>query len=85
MSQHSSTGASWKAIRQAVLDRDGHICVWCGREATEADHYPIPKSQGGRDTMDNLVASCKPCNASRQDKIAVRKAWWLPELLDGLW
>lgn len=85
MSKHSSGGGKWQAIRKAVLERDAYRCVWCGREATEADHYPIPKSQGGRDVLENLVASCKSCNASRQDKILSRSPWWLPELLDGLW
>lgn len=55
----------------AVLDRDtdpalGYApCRWCGAVATTADHWPVARSDGGPDTLDNLVAACKPCNSSR--------------------
>jgi 5-methylcytosine-specific restriction endonuclease McrA len=64
-------GARSTALRAAVLDRDydaalGYApCHWCGRPANSADHHPIPRSAGGPDTMDNLVAACLPCNISR--------------------
>jgi|GEM_PF-6483365 len=83
MSAHSSRGPKWEALRKACLERDSHICTHCGGHATEADHV-IPKSMGGRDDLSNLIASCKPCNASRGNKMLVRSAWWHPELLDGL-
>ncbi len=53
------------ALTRAVLERDGYRCRWCGGTATTADHYPIPQDHGGPDTLDNLVAACKPCNSSR--------------------
>ena len=49
--------------RKNILRRDGHRCQYCG--ATSApitvDHV-VPKSLGGRDTWDNLVAACVRCN-----------------------
>lgn len=41
-------------------------CYWChDAKATTADHYPIGRDEGGPDTLDNLVASCRPCNFRR--------------------
>lgn len=64
-------GARAKRLKLAVLARDhddrlGYPpCYHCGRPATSADHYPIPRSEGGPDTLDNLVSACLPCNVSR--------------------
>lgn len=77
MSQHSSRGAVWEALRQAVLERDQGICHYCQGIATTADHI-IPKSKGGEDRMDNLVASCRPCNARKGAKLLLRKNWLNP-------
>ena len=60
-----------------IAARDGHRCVYCGATAEESgahlhlDHV-IPKSCGGTDTADNLVACCRSCNCTR-------KAMSLPE------
>ncbi len=60
---HGSTRA-WRKTRARVLHRDNHRCHWCGDHATHADHL-IPRSHGGPDTPDNLVAACAACNLSR--------------------
>jgi len=83
MSQHSSRGPRWDAVRLACLQRDGYVCAHCGGEANEADHV-LPASMGGRDVLENLVASCKPCNGRRQDKLLVRISFVNPRWLDGL-
>lgn len=50
--------------RAAIL-KDGPVCHWCKRApATEADHL-IPHAAGGANELENLVPSCKPCNARR--------------------
>lgn len=74
MSKHSSRGAAWQAIRLACLERDGYVCAYCGREANEADHV-IPVAAGGKDELSNLVASCKPCNGRKSDRMIVRLDW----------
>lgn len=40
-------------------------CHWCGDRSTTADHYPIGRDEGGSDSLDNLVPSCRPCNSRR--------------------
>ena len=55
-------------LRTAVLQRDGRKCVYCGRsgkrQPLELDHV-VPKSHGGTDRYDNLVAACRTCNQQR--------------------
>ena len=54
--------------RFAILRRDGFTCQYCGRAAPdvelEMDHV-VPRSKGGSDTAENLVTSCKDCNAGK--------------------
>jgi 5-methylcytosine-specific restriction endonuclease McrA len=52
--------------RRAVFARDGHRCQYCGAAAENIDHV-IPKSRGGLHAWDNVVASCRPCNARKRD------------------
>lgn len=48
--------------RKNVLRRDGQRCQYCGsRDSLTVDHV-YPKSRGGPDTWENLVAACVPCN-----------------------
>lgn len=54
--------------RQQILNRDGRICRYCGREANQVDHV-FPKSRGGSNLEHNLVASCKTCNMVAGDRV----------------
>ena len=56
--------AGWDKIRASVLFKANHLCHYCGAKANEVDHV-IPLSQGGTNKADNLVASCKTCNARK--------------------
>ena len=48
--------------RKNVLRRDRFRCQYCGsREQLTIDHI-LPKSRGGPDSWENLVAACVPCN-----------------------
>jgi len=60
--------AHWKKIRLKVLNRDAWTCNYCGESATEVDHV-YPKSKGGEDTLDNLVAACRRCNIKKKDGV----------------
>jgi 5-methylcytosine-specific restriction protein A len=56
--------AGWAKTRAELL-RDNPVCHWCKkRKATEADHI-IEVDRGGTNDPDNLVPSCKQCNARR--------------------
>ena len=52
-----------KPTRSLILKRDRHVCQYCGYfgDKITVDHV-IPKSRGGDDSWQNLVASCLPCN-----------------------
>jgi 5-methylcytosine-specific restriction endonuclease McrA len=54
--------------RRAVFARDGQRCQYCGDLAENIDHV-IPRSRGGLHTWDNVVASCRPCNARKRDHL----------------
>ena len=54
--------------RRAVFARDGHRCQYCGASAENIDHV-IPRSRGGEHVWENVVASCRPCNAAKEDKL----------------
>jgi hypothetical protein len=60
--------------RFAVLKRDGFACRYCGATSPDArlsiDHV-IPRSGGGSDTEDNLVAACYACNIGKMTRDAV--------------
>ena len=53
--------------RRAVFARDGHRCQYCNRAAENIDHV-VPRSRGGSHSWDNVVASCRSCNARKEDR-----------------
>ena len=54
--------------RRAVFARDGHRCQYCNRAAENIDHV-VPRSRGGPHAWDNVVASCRACNARKEDRL----------------
>ena len=50
-------------------------CVYCGAEATTADHIR-PLRHGGREAADNLAPACRPCNSGKGAKLLTQ---WRPE------
>ena len=55
--------------RKNILLRDGGRCMYCGQRSNELtlDHV-IPRSRGGLNTWDNLVACCKRDNHKKNDR-----------------
>jgi 5-methylcytosine-specific restriction endonuclease McrA len=51
-----------------VFVRDGHRCQYCGATAENVDHV-IPRSRGGEHVWEHVVASCRPCNAAKEDRL----------------
>ncbi len=54
--------------RRSVFVRDDHRCQYCGDPAENIDHV-IPRSRGGEHVWENVVASCRPCNAVKEDRL----------------
>lgn len=58
--------------RFAILMRDGFKCGYCGRSSPEVElqvDHKIAKSIGGGDNDDNLLTSCRECNAGKRTVI----------------
>lgn len=62
--------------RRGVLRRDGHRCAYCGSGATTIDHV-LPRSRGGADSWENLVACCLRCNNLKGDRTPQEMRWAL--------
>jgi 5-methylcytosine-specific restriction endonuclease McrA len=60
--------------RRGVLRRDSHRCAYCGKAASTIDHVQ-PRSRGGRDTWENLVACCLRCNNIKSDRTPAEMNW----------
>ncbi|WP_144760118.1 HNH endonuclease [Curtobacterium sp. 9128] len=62
--------------RRGVLRRDANRCAYCDRHATTIDHVQ-PKSRGGEDSWENLVACCLACNNKKGDRTPREMGWHL--------
>jgi 5-methylcytosine-specific restriction endonuclease McrA len=62
--------------RRGVLRRDSHRCAYCGKTASTIDHVQ-PRSRGGRDSWENLVACCLRCNNIKSDRTPLEMGWRL--------
>lgn len=65
--------------RKTALGQVGAaVCLGCGTSVdltrTEGDHL-IAKAYGGRETLQNTVVLCRPCNSSKGTKDLLE--WWL--------
>ena len=54
--------------RRAVFARDAWKCQYCGAGAENLDHV-IPRSRGGEHVWENVVASCRRCNAKKENRL----------------
>jgi 5-methylcytosine-specific restriction endonuclease McrA len=81
-----------KLTRRAVFARDGHRCQYCGQQPRELtlDHV-LPRHRGGRDTWDNLVSACRPCNHRKggrtpeEARMQLRQQPYEPKVSFGVW
>ncbi|MFN8358474.1 MAG: HNH endonuclease [Candidatus Kapaibacterium sp.] len=69
--------------RKNILRRDNYRCQYCGSSSTPLtlDHI-IPKSRGGSESWENLVAACVKCNnrkGSRTPEEAQMKLLSIPK------
>ena len=57
--------------RRAIMLRDRGSCQYCGAKAAAVEmtlDHVIPRSRGGGNVWENLVAACKPCNNMKGDR-----------------
>jgi 5-methylcytosine-specific restriction endonuclease McrA len=73
---HLPRGRSVPVTRRGVLRRDKHRCMYCGKSASTIDHVQ-PKSRGGSDSWENLVACCLRCNNMKSDRTPAEMGWKL--------
>ena len=72
--------------RRGVLRRDGWRCAYCSKAANTIDHVQ-PKSKGGTDSWENLVACCFRCNNQKSDRTLHELGWELkvtPRMPSGM-
>lgn len=57
-------------VKKAVFHRDGGCCVQCGYAGPyiEYDHI-LPRSKGGKNTVDNIQLLCGQCNRKKGNRI----------------
>jgi hypothetical protein len=60
-----TAGPAWS--RPGVLRRDDRTCGYCGHPGVTVDHI-VPTSRGGRNTWQNTVTACDPCNQRKRDR-----------------
>jgi hypothetical protein len=65
-----------------LLIEAGECCAYCGEtRSLEWDHV-IPRSQGGPDTIDNLVRACASCNRAKGARDPYQ--WLASNQIDGV-
>ena len=69
-------GRAVPVSRRGVLRRDSNRCAYCGASATTIDHVQ-PRSRGGADSWENLVACCLKCNNIKSDRTPQEMGWTL--------
>ena len=69
-------GRAVPVSRRGVLRRDEHRCGYCDGHATTIDHV-LPRSRGGGDTWENLVACCVRCNNIKGNRTPEEMGWTL--------
>lgn len=63
------TVEEWNEILATHL----HSCAHCGTKDKLTKDHIIPLSKGGMDTADNLQPLCRSCNASKGNRLIVKK------------
>lgn len=60
---------------QTLFERDNFRCLYCGnmfsKKMLTRDHV-VPRSQGGKDIWENVVAACRRCNQRKGDSLLER-------------
>lgn len=71
--------------RKGVFYRDNYTCVYCKVRRGDTIDHVIPQSKGGKNSYDNCVACCSPCNSFKKDLYLDELGWEIPELVTPVW
>lgn len=69
-----------KLNRRNLFARDRNTCQYCGKHFSTCDlsiDHVVPRTQGGRDTWENLVCACIRCNARKGGRTPVEASMHL--------
>jgi 5-methylcytosine-specific restriction endonuclease McrA len=55
-----------RRLWDAVLDRFGHRCAYCGAAGELQQEHRIPFSKGGPSDVSNIVPACPSCNSRKR-------------------
>lgn len=64
----SNYPSNWDSLSKQTKERDNWTCQKCGDQggpygnATVSAHHMVPKSDGGKDKLDNLITVCHSCH-----------------------
>lgn len=56
------------ATRRDILERDRYCCAYCGIKGANTIDHVFPRSRGGADSWENLVACCTKCNNQKGNR-----------------
>ena len=54
--------------KKNVFIRDGYKCQYCGSNNELTIDHITPASRGGKNSFENCVAACKPCNNKKNNR-----------------
>ena len=57
---------------RALFRRDANLCMYCGKDFPDVDltrDHVLPRSRGGGDHWENVVAACRRCNHHKGNRL----------------
>ena len=64
-----ASGYYWVYIRPKALERDKNQCTKCGRKKDIQVHHIKSRTDGGRNSLSNLITLCRKCHYKEENKI----------------
>lgn len=81
-SRHESSAENGTGLERALPDQP--LCAYCGERTSCGLDHILPKSRGGGDGSENLVAACRKCNSAKGTMLPsewVVSGGYVPEML----
>ena len=64
-----SSSEAKRLWRSKIKQKWNYECAYCGSDKDLTIDHIVPKHKGGKDSWENLVAACVPCNAKKGNKL----------------